>query len=59
MNQERFLASLGYGLVASQDYWEEEVGAELTWVRYERPVEAEVEATVSADEVWDGAEFPE
>lgn len=59
LDQERFFASLGYELVASQDYWEEEVGAELTWVRYERPVEAEVEATVSADEVWDGAEFPE
>lgn len=58
-NQARFIESLGYELVASQDYWEEEVGAELTWVRYERPVEAEVEARVSAAEVWDGAEFPE
>ncbi|MBN9413906.1 MAG: hypothetical protein J0I12_00650 [Candidatus Eremiobacteraeota bacterium] len=55
----RFIGSLGYELVASQDYWEEEVGAELTWVRYERPAEAEVEVQVSVAEVWDGAEFPE
>lgn len=59
LNQARFFASLGYELVASHDYWEEELGAELTWVRYERPLEAEVEAEASASEVWDGAEFPE
>lgn len=59
LNQARFFASLGYEMVASQDYWEEEFGAELTWVRYERPVAAEAEAEAFASEVWDGAEFPE
>ena len=59
LNQARFFASLGYELVASQDYWEEELGAELTWVRYERPVEdAEAEAEASTTEGWDGSEFP-
>jgi len=54
MGQRRFFSGLGYELVASQDYWEEELGVEMTWVRYERPVE--VEASVTA-ECWDGSEF--
>ncbi|MBS2040889.1 hypothetical protein JST97_38230 [bacterium] len=55
LGQERFFASLGYEMVASQEYWEEELGAELIWVRYERPGEAEAEA--SAIEGWDGSDF--
>jgi len=55
LKQGRFFASLGYEMVASQDYWEEDLGAELTWVRYERPLEAEAQA---ASEAWDGSEFP-
>lgn len=51
---ERFIHKLGYELVASEDYFEDELGMELTWVRYERP--AEVEASV-AGESWDGSEF--
>ncbi len=57
LDQTDFFASLGYEMVASQDYWEDDFGAELTWVRYERPLE--VEAELSASEVWDGVEFPE
>ncbi|MFN8610596.1 MAG: hypothetical protein U0931_23855 [Vulcanimicrobiota bacterium] len=53
--QQRFFSSLGYELVASQEYWEDELGAELIWVRYERP--AEVEAEASTGEGWDGSEF--
>lgn len=53
--QGRFFASLGYEMVASQDYWEDGLGAELTWVRYERPLEAEA---LAVSEAWDGSEFP-
>ena len=52
--QRRFFSGLGYELVASQEYWEDQLGVELTWVRYERPVE--VEALV-VSESWDGSEF--
>jgi hypothetical protein len=38
---------LGYELVATHDYFDEDLDMELTWVRYERPVE--VEAVVSDD----------
>lgn len=54
LGQQRFFSSLGYELVASRDYFEEEIGVELTWVRYERPVEVEASA---ASEGWDGSEF--
>lgn len=54
LGQQRFFASLGYELVASQEYFEDEIGVELTWVRYERPVEVEASA---AAESWDGSEF--
>ena len=55
LGQERYFASLGYEMVASQEYWEDELGAELIWVRYERPVEAEAE--VSDSEGWVGSAF--
>jgi hypothetical protein len=54
LGQRRFFSSLGYELVASQDYWEDDLGVELTWVRYERPVEVEAAAS---SECWDGSEF--
>jgi hypothetical protein len=55
MGQERYFASLGYELVASQEYWEDEFGTELIWVRYQRPVEAEAQASQS--EGWVGSAF--
>ena len=52
--QAKAFRSLGYEMVASHDYYEEELDLELTWVRYERP--AEVLATAGS-EVWEGSEF--
>jgi len=45
--QKRLFRTLGYELVASHDYFDEDLEIELTWVRYERPVE--VEASVNDD----------
>jgi hypothetical protein len=36
MAQKPVFARLGYDLVASHDYWEEELEQTLTWVRFER-----------------------
>lgn len=56
LGQAKAFRNLGYELVASQEYYEEELDLELTWVRYERP--AEVLATASS-EVWEGSGFLE